>query len=69
MRSYLGSRITATTNAPPWLFNFPSPGADGFSLPVVYLAWAGIVLFLWPFCYWFAGFKRRHKDWVILSYL
>ncbi len=52
----------------PWVFDSPNPGPDGYGLGVVYLVWAGVVLFLFPFCYWFAGVKRRSRSpW--LSYL
>ncbi len=41
----------------------------GNELPIIYLVWIGIVLFLFPLCYWFAGVKRRHRDVWWLSYL
>ncbi len=45
----------------------PPPGA-GFGLPVVYLAWAAVVVVLYRPCRWFAGLKARRRDpW--LSYL
>jgi uncharacterized membrane protein len=40
----------------------------GFSLPVVYLAWALVVLALYPPCRWFAGVKARNRS-AWLSYL
>jgi uncharacterized membrane protein len=40
----------------------------GFSLPVVYLAWALAVLALYPACRWFAGVKARSRA-AWLSYL
>lgn len=42
----------------------------GFDLPVVYLIWLGLILFLFPFCKWFDTYKRKHqaKQWW-LSYL
>jgi uncharacterized membrane protein len=42
----------------------------GFDLPVVYLIWIGLILFLFPFCKWFDTYKRKHqaKKWW-LSYL
>ncbi len=40
----------------------------GFSLPVVYLAWALVVLSLYPACRWFAGVKARSRA-TWLSYL
>ena len=45
----------------------PPPGW-GFSLPVVYLIWACVVIALYPLCRWFAAVKRsRSNAW--LSYL
>jgi uncharacterized membrane protein len=48
-------------------FNFVVPG-EGYSLPVVYLIWIGIVIFLYPLCRWYGEYKRRHSYWW-LSYL
>jgi uncharacterized membrane protein len=45
----------------------PASQGYGFELPMLYLIWAGVVLFLFPFCWWYAGFKRRHR-WAWLSY-
>lgn len=39
--------------------NFPSWW--GFSLPVVYLIWTAVTLFLYPVCRRFAAFKSRHR--------
>ena len=59
-----------------WLFTsrdigeFPSqfPPGWGFSLPIVYLIWATLILALYPLCRWFAGVKERSRsNW--LSYL
>jgi uncharacterized membrane protein len=44
------------------------PEGWGFSLPVVYLVWAGVVLALYPLCRWFAGVKARRRE-AWLSYL
>jgi hypothetical protein len=59
-----------------WLFlefnsqpETPVPDNVGFDLPGVYLIWLGVVLSLYFPCVWYAGFKRRHRDWTILSYL
>jgi uncharacterized membrane protein len=54
------------------LFGFPGGtppllGA-GFGLGVTYAAWAAGVVILYPLCRWFAGVKRRRRDWW-LSYL
>ncbi|MGH7702234.1 MAG: DUF1624 domain-containing protein, partial [Gemmatimonadales bacterium] len=44
------------------------PPEWGFSLPVVYLIWAAVVLTLYPACRWFAGVKQRNRS-AWLSYL
>src|SRR5262249_38294056 len=54
-----------------WLFEsarldqypFTRPPGWGYSLPVVYAIWAGIVMALYPLCRWFADVKRRRRDW------
>jgi uncharacterized membrane protein len=46
----------------------PNPGNLGFSLWMVYVCWFLGLLLLYPLCHWFAGVKRRRKDWW-LSYL
>ncbi|HQR05729.1 MAG TPA: heparan-alpha-glucosaminide N-acetyltransferase domain-containing protein [Gemmatales bacterium] len=57
---------------PAWLFSNPPlghvPHDFGFSLPVVYAVWVGVILMLYPLCHWYAGIKQRHKS-VWLSYL
>lgn len=59
-----------------WMFESPTvdkfpittPPGWGFSLPVVYLIWMGVVIALYPLCLWFAALKQRRSDnW--LSYL
>jgi uncharacterized membrane protein len=50
------------------LFASPPRGV-GFSLPVVYAAWAAGVLACYPLCRWFAGVKARRRDLAWLSYL
>jgi len=59
-----------------WMFESPDlahypftpPPGWGYSLPVVYLAWAVVVLAMYPLCRWFAALKQRRSDpW--LSYL
>lgn len=45
-----------------------APSDFGYSLPIVYLVWIGIVVMLYPACRWFAGLKKRRKD-AWLSYL
>jgi uncharacterized membrane protein len=61
-----------------WLQGFPVsamldfclflPKEFGFSLPVVYLLWAGLVLGMYPVCRWFASVKANHRH-PLLSYL
>jgi uncharacterized membrane protein len=45
----------------------PPPGY-GYSLPVIYAIWLGVVAVLYPVCRWFAGVKQRHRA-AWLSYL
>ena len=59
----------------PWMFESPTlaqfpitePPGWGYSLPIVYLMWAIVVLTLYPLCRWFAGLKQRRSD-AWLSY-
>jgi len=59
-----------------WMFESPSisqfpitaPPGWGFSLPIVYLFWIGVVIALYPLCRWFAAVKQRRSD-AWLSYL
>jgi len=39
----------------------PPPGW-GFSLPIIYLIWASVVLALYPLCRWFARLRQRRTD-------
>lgn len=53
--------------------NFPqsiqaAPPDHGFSLWVVYAAWAAGLVLLYPLCLLYGNFKRRNKHWL-LSYL
>ena len=41
----------------------------GFSLPVVYLVWVGVVLALYPLCKWFDRVKSNNRQTWWLSYL
>ena len=59
-----------------WMFESPDlahypfspPPGWGFTLPVVYAIWIGVVIALYPLCRWFAGIKGRSRaPW--LSYL
>jgi len=45
-----------------------APPDYGFSLWVVYAAWIGGLVILFPLCYWYRNFKQRKKHWL-LSYL
>jgi uncharacterized membrane protein len=49
-------------------YPFSAPPGWGYSLPVVYLVWAFVVVSMYPLCRWFAELKqRRNEAW--LSYL
>jgi len=58
-----------------WMFESPTlaqfpitkPPGWGYSLPIIYLVWACVVLALYPLCRWFAGLKQRRGD-TWLSY-
>ena len=52
MGADISSFMTSSWEFPPWW---------GFSLPVVYLIWVAITLFLYPICRRFAAFKSRHR--------
>jgi uncharacterized membrane protein len=45
----------------------PPPGW-GFSLPVMYLIWMGVIVIMYPLCAWFANLKMHRRD-AWLSYL
>lgn len=56
-----------------WMFESPDPASFpftlppgwAFSLPVVYLVWAVVVMILYPLCRWFAGVRqRRNEAWL-----
>jgi uncharacterized membrane protein len=57
------------SNEGPWSLQIDKVPPDyGVDLLTVYLIWIGVVLFLFPLCWWFAGVKQRRRDgW--LSYL
>ena len=38
-------------------------------LAAAYVAWAALIAALYPVCRWFAGLKRRRRDWWWLAYL
>ncbi len=48
-------------------FPFTPPPGWGYSLPLVYLIWAVVVITLYPLCRWFAGVRQRRTEWW-LSY-
>jgi uncharacterized membrane protein len=59
-----------------WMFESPDlahypfspPPGWGYSLPVVYLIWAIVVVAMYPLCRWYAAIKQRRSD-TWLSYL
>jgi uncharacterized membrane protein len=55
-----------------WLFASPvpvPPRAFAFPLPAVYGWWLVVLAIQYGPCAWFAGVKRRHREWRWLSYL
>jgi hypothetical protein len=59
-----------------WMFESPdlahypvtAPPGWGYSLPIIYLIWAFVVLAMYPLCRCFAALKQRRSD-AWLSYL
>jgi len=52
-----------------WWLQFDGFPADyGYSLPVIYAIWIGVVAALYLPCRWFAGVKQRNRS-AWLSYL
>lgn len=49
-------------------YPFTAPPGWGWSLPVVYAVWVGVVVGLYPLCRWYAGVKQRSRH-PLLSYL
>jgi hypothetical protein len=49
-------------------YPFTQPPGWGYALPVVYSAWAAVVVLLYPVCRWFESVKMRRNDWW-LSYM
>jgi len=45
-----------------WMFRVALPEGYGYGLPVVYLVWLGVVILLYPACYWFAKLKKRSRS-------
>jgi uncharacterized membrane protein len=46
-------------------YPFSAPPGWGFSLPIVYAAWAAVVIGVYPVCRWFSGVKARSRaPWV-----
>ena len=54
---------------PVWVNSVPGLQGFGFSLPIVYLIWVGIIIVMYPLCKRFDTYKmnNKHKWW--LSYL
>lgn len=53
----------------PWLFenhpmgNPPAPEGYTWSLPLLYLVWAMVIVTLYVPCRWYSGLKARRRDW------
>ncbi len=48
--------------------NIQVPPGSGFSLITTYIVWLTGVAILYPLCWWYGEYKRRHRSWW-LSYL
>jgi hypothetical protein len=54
-----------------WMFKSPDlgnypftpPPGWGFSLPVIYAIWIGVVVAMYPACLWMARLKARRRAW------
>jgi len=59
----------------PWLFtnhpmaNPPAPEGYTWSLGLLYLVWAVVILLLYFPCRWYASLKARRTDWPWLKYI
>ncbi len=66
--------LIRTGDVNPWLFanhpmgNPPPPARYAWSLALLYLVWAVVVLVLYFACRWFGAVRRRRSDWW-LAYL
>ena len=49
-------------------FRYLIPG-EGFNLPVVYIVWLSVVIFMYSLCKWYDAYKQAHKEKWWLSYL
>jgi uncharacterized membrane protein len=49
-------------------YPFTAPPGWGYSLPVIFAAWAFVMVAIYPLCRWFAALKQRRSD-AWLSYL
>ncbi|GAB3276746.1 DUF1624 domain-containing protein [Larkinella harenae] len=49
-------------------FGRPKTGS-GMELWLVYLVWAGLVLFMYPLCTWYGRYKERHREKKWLRYI
>ena len=47
----------------------PKLGTGGLGLSGVYVAWVGVVLFMYPVSRWYGNYKMQHKDKIWLRYL
>jgi len=64
-----GHDITGMFNTIHYFFFEPRVfGGATFPLPVTYVAWVVVLASIYPLCLWWAGVKRRRRDWW-LSYL
>lgn len=66
--TYVAGKDTAYQFSSILAFGTNAPPGHGFPLWVVYAAWIGGLVLLYPLCAWYAGLKKRHKHWFF-SYI
>ncbi len=52
-----------------WIVYVPELKGYGFSLPVVYLIWSGLIFVIYPICKLYNLYKKNNRDKWWLSYV
>lgn len=66
MRGHTMDEVYNPENHFPFLYVVPG---EGLSLSGVYMVWIGVIVFLYPLCYFYDRYKTSHKEQWWLSYL
>jgi hypothetical protein len=67
--SFCGHKWSDMVTLNTWVNFEPKLQGYGFSLGVVYLVWAMLIIVLYFLCKWYDGYKSAHKEKWWLSYL